>query len=190
MRDETKNNKDQEPKKQPQEATEAKKEKYSIIEKIHSLSTKLGLKPGHETLVEIEDTDDPHIKQLRLIQGSWDSEDPWFAIEKKNDKKAYAFIPAEAFSHLIDTLRRTQQENFNLKLEKTIWQNVPADFEDVWVVAMEEIRKYAKEKNPDKPVSIDLDKLIKKIKREHPNLFINIRDFMPQEMQQLQDNHD
>ena len=125
-----------------------------------------------------------------MIQGSWDSNDPWFAIEKKNDKKAYAFIPAEAFAQLIDTLRHSQQENFNLKLEKTIWQNIPADFEDVWVVAMEEIRKYAQQKNPDKPVSIDLDKLIKKIKKEHPNLFINIRDFMPQEMNQLQDNHD
>lgn len=180
----------EEKKEQTTNEEKTEKKQYDIIEKIHSLSDKLGLKRGHETLLEIDDTDDPHIKQLRLIQGSWDSNDPWFAIEKKNEKKAYAFIPAEAFAQLIDTLRHSQQENFNLKLEKTIWQNIPADFEDVWVVAMEEIRKYAQQKNPDKPVSIDLDKLIKKIKKEHPNLFINIRDFMPQEMNQLQDNHD
>ncbi len=178
--------------KKAQNNTDKPKEekKYDIIEKIHSLSEKLGLPKGKETLLEIEDTDDPNRKELHLVQGSWDSTDPWFAIEKNNDKKAYAFIPAEAFSQLIDTLRHAQQENFNLKLEKTIWQNIPADFEDVWVVAMEEIRKYAQQENPNKPISIDLDKLIKKIKKEHPNLFINIRDFMPQQMQQIQDNHD
>ncbi len=185
---------DNEAKKEHPTPTEAKteqepKEEYGIIQKIHALSQKLGLKQGDETLLEIDDTDDPDVKELRLLQGSWDSSDPWFAIEKNNEKKAYAFIPAEAFSQLIDTLRHAQQENFNLKLEKTIWQNIPADFEDVWVVAMEEIRKYAQQQNPDKPVSVDLDKLIKKIKREHPNLFINIRDFMPPQMQ-LQDNHD
>lgn len=175
------------PKEEKQEPSE---KKYDIIEKIHSLSQKLGLKKGHETLVEIDDTDDPNIKELHLIQGDWKSDDPWFAIEKNNEKKAYAFIPAEAFSQLIDTLRHVQQENFNLKLEKTIWQNIPADFEDVWVVAMEEIRKYAQQENPNKPISIDLDKLIKKIRKEHPNLFINIRDYMPAQLNQMQGNHD
>ena len=175
------------PKEEKQEQSE---KKYDIIEKIHSLAQTLGLKKGHETLVEIDDTEDPNVKELHLIQGDWKSDDPWFAIEKNNEKKAYAFIPAEAFSQLINTLRHAQQENFNLKLEKTIWQNIPADFEDVWVVAMEEIRKYAQQENPNKPISIDLDKLIKKIRKEHPNLFINIRDYMPEQLNQTQGNHD
>ena len=167
-----------------------KEKKYDIVDKINALSDKLGLSREHRTLLVIKDTDDPNIKELYLKEGSWNNEEPWFAIEDNNEKKAYAFIPAEAFAQIIDTLRHAQQENFNLKLEKTIWQNIPADFEDVWVVAMEEIRKYAQQNDPDKPVSVDLDKLIKKIKKEHPNLFINIKDFMPPQMNQLQDNHD
>ncbi len=173
-----------------QEVTPQAGKKYDIIEKIDALTDKLGLSREHRTLLGIKDTDDPNIKELYLKEGSWDSNDPWFAIEDNNEKKAYAFIPADAFSQIIDALRHAQQENFNLKLEKTIWQNIPADFEDVWVVAMEEIRKHAMQNDPSKPISIDLDKLIKKIKKEHPNLFINIRDFMPPQMNQLQDNHD
>ncbi len=172
-----------------EELPKAKKE-YDIIEKIDSLSDKLGLSRKHRTLLGIKDTDDPNVKELYLKEGDWNEDEPWFAIEDNNDKKAYAFIPADAFAQLIDTLRQSQQENFNLKLEKTIWQNIPADFEDVWVVAMDEIRRYAQHNEPGKPVSIDLDKLIKKIKKEHPNLFINLRDFMPQQMPQIQDNHD
>ncbi len=163
---------------------------YDIIKKIDSLSQKLGLKKDNQTLLEIKSTNDPHIKELHLKQGSWDSSDPWFAIDKDDDKKAYAFIPADAFSQLIDTMKQTQQENFNLKLEKTIWQNIPADFDDVWVVAMEEIRNLAKSEDPNKPISIDLEKLIRNIKKEHPNLFINLRDFIPAQFNQLQDNHD
>lgn len=181
--------KEKDEKKQQSEQLPEKK-KYNIIEKIDSLSEKLGISKEHRTLLGIKDTDDPNVKELYLKEGEWKEDEPWFAIEDNNEKKAYAFIPAEAFSQIIDTLRHAQQENFNLKLEKTIWQNIPADFEDVWVVAMEEIRKYAQQNNPDQPVSIDLDKLVKKIKKEHPNLFINIRDFMPPQMNQLQDNHD
>jgi len=167
-----------------------KKNNIDIIQKINALSENLGLKKENQTLLSIKKTDDPHIKELCLKQGSWDSTDPWFAIDEDDEKKAYAFIPAEAFSHLIQTLKNAQQENFNLKLEKTIWQNIPADFDDVWVVAMEEIRNYTRKENPNKPVSIDLEKLINKIKKAHPNLFINIKDFMPEQLNHIQDNHD
>jgi hypothetical protein len=191
----------EEQKKQPEQETEEQKAKaddtlpqekkeYDIIEKINALSDKLGLSREHRTLLGIKETKDPNIKELYLKEGDWNEDEPWFAIEDNNDKKAYAFIPADAFAHLIETLQHAQQENFNLKLEKTIWQNIPSDFEDVWVVAMDEIRKYAQQNDPNKAVSIDLDKLIKKIKKEHPNLFINLRDFLPHQMNQLQDNHD
>ncbi len=174
----------------PKSQNETEQKKYDIIKKIDSLSDKLGISKEHRTLLGIKDTEDPNVKELYLKEGSWNEDEPWFAIEDNNDKKAYAFIPADAFSQILDALRHAQQENFNLKLEKTIWQHIPADFEDVWIVARDEIRKYAQQNDPSKPISIDLDKLIKKIKREHPNLFINIKDFMPPQMNQLQDNHD
>ena len=161
-----------------------KDEKYNleIIQKINALSKSLGFTHDEQTLLEIKKTKDKDIKELHLKNGSWESDNPWFAIDEDDDKKAYAFIPADAFAQMIEALKTSQQENFNLKLEKTIWQNVPIDFEDVWVVAMDEIRTKARREDPKKPVSIDLDKLIVKIKKEHPNLFINLKEFIPQQL--------
>jgi hypothetical protein len=149
-----------------------------LVQKIDNLSKSLGLNEKDKTLFSIKSTDDPNVKELHLESGSKNPEDPWFAIEEDNDKKAYAFIPLEAFSQMINILKNVQKENFDLKLEKTIWQNIPQDFDDVWVVAMDEIKRLAA-KEDKQPISVDLDKLIKDIKAKHPNLFINLRDFYP-----------
>lgn len=164
------------------EKGEAMDKKYDIelIKKINALSKSMGFSNEEQTVVEIKKTDDKNIKELHLKKGDWESNDPWFAVDSDDDKKAYAFIPADTFSQMLDVLRSSQQENFNLKLEKTIWQNIPIDFEDVWVVALEEVRAYAHKEDPKKPVSIDLDKLLKKIKKDHPNLFINLKELIPQ----------
>ncbi len=163
---------------------ENKDEKYDtkLIQKINALSKSLGFTQKEQTLLEIRKTDDKNIKELHLKNGTWESNDPWFAIDEDNDKKAYAFIPADTFGQMIEALKSSQQENFNLKLEKTIWQNIPVDFEDVWVVAMDEIRTYAQKEDPKKPVSIDLEKLLTRIKQEHPNLFINLKEFIPAQL--------
>ena len=167
---------------------EEKDEKYDIelVDKINALSKSLGFTRDNQTLLEIKKTDDKNIKELHLKNGSWESNEPWFAIDTDDEQKAYAFIPADAFSQMVEAMKTAQQENFNLKLEKTIWQNVPIDFEDVWVVAMEDIRNHARRENPNKQVSIDLDQLLKKIKKEHPNLFINLKEFIPPQLDNQQ----
>ncbi|MFW5614381.1 MAG: DUF2603 domain-containing protein, partial [Campylobacter hyointestinalis] len=69
-------------------------------------------------------------------------------------------------------LKNAQKENFELKLERSIWQHIPVDFGDVWSVAINEIKgkKFKKEPN--------LDQIIKKIKREHPNLFVDMQNLI------------
>jgi hypothetical protein len=160
--------------------------KKNLIKKIDSLSKTLGLGDGEQTLYAIKKTDDPNIKELHLQSGNMKEDDPWFAVDADDEKKAYAFVPLEAFTQMINILKKTQKENFDLKLEKTIWQNIPNDFDDVWVVAMQEIRGLAKSEDSSKPVSIDLEKLISDIKEKHPNLFVNIKDFFPQQLENHQ----
>jgi len=159
--------------------------KKELIKKVDTLSKSLGFGEHDKTLFEIKKTDNPNVKELHLKSGSWESEDPWFAIDEEDTKKAYAFIPSDSFSQMLKVLKQAQKENFDLKLEKTIWQNVPNDFDDVWVVAMDEIRNLA-QKEGNKPVSIDLEKLITDIKEEHPNLFINLKDFYPNQLENHQ----
>ncbi len=149
---------------------------HDLIEKINALSESMGFKNGEKTILEIKKTDDPHIKQLVLKSGVWGDDKPMFAIDEEDTRRAYAFIPADTFAQIIQALKASQTENFNLKLEKTIWQHVPADFEDVWVVAMDQIKKLTEKQKGNKPISIDLDKLIRDIKKQHPNLFVNLKE--------------
>ncbi len=150
-----------------------------LVKKISTLSKSLGFNEKDSNLIEIKKTNDPNVKELHLKSGKWSDDEPMFAIDKEDTKQAYAFIPTDAFATIIDMLKNLQKENFDLKLEKTIWQNIPQDFDDVWVVAMDEIRKLASKEHDNKPISIDLDNLIKDIKTKHPNLFINIKEFFP-----------
>ena len=149
------------------------------LEKINRLSTAMGFNKGEQILLELKNTDDENIKEIHLKNGKFDSNEPWFVVDENDDKKAYAVLPLDAFNKVIDILRDVQQENFNLKLEKSIWREVPVDFDDVWIVAMDQVKKLVDKQNPDKPISVNIDKLVKDIKKEHPNLFVNMKNFFP-----------
>ncbi len=158
----------------------------ALMAQVELLSQKMGLpKNGDRTVLILKSSEeDPKEKTLKLISGSWDNEGPWFIVDEKN--KIHTALPVEVTVKLLESLRRAQEENFNLKLEKSIWQNVPIDFEDVWVVAMDEIKKMAKESKDKNILSINVDKLVKKIKKEHPNLFIDMQKIFLQQQQLMQ----
>ncbi len=145
-----------------------------IFEMINIISKDIEI-DGNKTVVHIENTDNQDIKKLSLKSGSWDLDNPWLILG--DDQKVRTMIPINSVNKFIKKYRDIEEENFQLKLEKIIWQNIPIDFQDVWVVAMSEIKIMAKDEKRDKKViNIDLEKLIKKIKNEHPNLFLNLKD--------------
>ncbi len=148
-------------------------------DKLEVINKALGLNKENPILMELKNTDDKNIRELHIKNGSFNTEEPWFVTDSDDDKKAYAVLPMEAFNQIVKTMKEIQQENFNLKLEKSILSQVPTDFEDVWVVAMDRIESLVDKENPNKPISIDIDKLILDIKEEHPNLFINMKNFFP-----------
>ncbi len=155
----------------------------SALEKIEVLSKKIGLDEKKEkTIIDIKDGDTPDKKLLVLKSGDWNGEEPWFAIDK--DDKIHTIISLDTLLQIIKSLRKAQEENFNLKLEKTIWQNIPIDFQDVWIVAMDEIKKRLKNSKDKNQVDINIEKVVQDIKKKHPNLFLNMDHFLSQKLPQ------
>ena len=144
-----------------------RKKEFKMIEKISkSLTIR---KQKEQTDLEIVAGEDEHSKHLRLKNGSWDNtKEPWLVYDE--NQKLHALLSIETLSKMVEHYKKAEQEALFLKLEKSILQQLPLDFQDVWAVAMEEIGKSKKNE-------IDFDKLVKKIKKEHPNLFLDLKDF-------------
>lgn len=125
-------------------------------------------KQKEQTLLQMSASEHENAKILTLTRGSWSGKEPWFVLDEK--QKLHALIPIEALSKVMENLKQMEEEAFSMKLEKSILQQLPIDFQDVWTVAMEEVQKR-------KTKDIDFEKLVRKIKKEHPNLFLDLRDF-------------
>lgn len=147
----------------------------SLTVKIGKLAEKLGIENINvATIVKISGTDDPNKKTMELLQGDWAGEAPWLVLDESNNM--FVLSSVETFLQLLASLKQSTRENFNLRLEKAILQQLPIDFNDVWVVAMQEIQKRLRESKDKKLLDIDLEQLVGQIKKNYPNLFINFKE--------------
>ena len=146
------------------------KTKSKEVMMIDKLSKSLSvMKPKERTLLEIEASLEEDTKVLRLKSGKWNSiKEPWLVLDEK--QKLHALLSMDSLTKIVENFRQMEREAFALKLEKSILQHLPLDFNDVWAVAIEEIKKYKK-------TPADFDKVVYAIKKKHPNLFLNLQDF-------------
>lgn len=135
---------------------------------IENISHTLGISDRERITFDIEEVSSNELR-VRIVNGTKNFKSPWFAIK---NEEPYIFMPAEILDMVFRMLRTAQKESFELRLERSIWQHMPIDFGDVWRVAMDELARGNFVKEPD------LEKLIAKIKQEHPNLFVDMTSFI------------
>lgn len=146
-------------------------EKYSTcLKRIDEFSQNLGIKKEDRAIFEMRQSSKENEACLVLKNGNFDSPEPWFIVDENDE--IHTMISLSSLKNILESLKQTQKENFELKLEKAIYQQIPIDFNDAWVVAMDEIKKRVKEGLME--FNIDLEKLVVDIKKEHPNLFMDM----------------
>jgi hypothetical protein len=154
------------------------KNNLTVYDEINTLSEKIGIEKGAKTVLEVLTTDNPDVKSLSLTSGSWEAKEPWFVIDEK--RKIHTMISLDTLTKMVENLKTLGQENFELKLEKTIWKYLPVDFGDVWVVAMDEIKNMAQNSKNAQAIKVDIDKLVSNIRVQHPSLFMDLKGLYEQ----------
>jgi len=139
---------------------------------VHQVAEKIGLDASDMTIVKMSPGSDERHKELELVQGQWEDMQPWIMIDE--DDQVFTLTSVDSLSAMVRMLVSAQNENFQHKLEKAIWQRIPIDFDDVWAVAMDRIRSLAKSRSDSTVVDLDLDWLVREIQEKHPNLFYHI----------------
>jgi len=112
-------------------------------------------------------------KEITYSEKSWNGRDALYL--KADDGGAYVMMEEGNFNKIVKLLKSHQDEMFRLRLEKEILQNMPIDFDDVWIVAMNEIRKSAQ---VSKSKHIDTRDVVRSIKKTHPNLFFDMESLI------------
>ncbi len=113
---------------------------------------------------------------LEFIKGKLGSEELCY-IKDAQAGDEYMMVPAPLIFSLLLALNNGDKERVKLLLERDIIQQMPIDFDDVWEVAIREI-----EARESRYAEVDTKRLVREIKRRHPNLFLQLSDlFMRKE---------
>ncbi|CAA6800847.1 MAG: Unknown protein [uncultured Campylobacterales bacterium] len=115
-------------------------------------------------------TESNGFKVLELRDGQPQNSDIWYTVD--NDDQIKTIIPFDVFSIVLDDMRKLHKEIFELKLEKSIWKFLPKDFDDVYTVVSSKLSD-----NLDLS-SDELDDILKDVKKEYSNLFIDMNDIV------------
>ena len=93
-----------------------------------------------------------------------DCETPY--ILKDAQGQEFYLIPKNAIHQYIQALKDLKNERYLFKLKQEIYRNMPVDFDDVWCIALQEVKNYKKEPST----------IVKHLKKQYPYLFLNFLD--------------
>ncbi|TLD85031.1 DUF2603 domain-containing protein [Helicobacter sp. MIT 11-5569] len=84
-----------------------------------------------------------------------------------NNAQEFYLISKKTMQDLMIEIKNLENDKYLFRLEKEIYKNMPLDFDDVWCIALKEIKNYKKEPKI----------VVKNLKKRYPYLFV---DFLNQ----------
>ncbi|WP_104698075.1 MULTISPECIES: DUF2603 domain-containing protein [unclassified Helicobacter] len=106
--------------------------------------------------------------EIQLQSGEFSNLEPCFLKDDKN--REYVVLPQKVLQNIISLIRKAQEDRLKVELERDIISFTPIDFDDVMSVAVKKIEEL-RQQDGSLP-NINTIQLIKQIKKEHPNLFL------------------
>ena len=82
---------------------------------------------------------------------------------KDNNNEEYYLLSTKIVRALMESAKKLEEDKYLFKLEQEIYKSMPIDFDDVWCIALKEIKNYKK----------DPKKIIQNIKKRYPYFFVN-----------------
>lgn len=109
-------------------------------------------------------------------------------IKKKNtpidviiDDGEFILLKKSQYNKLLNEVNKITEQLVESILEKEIIKEIPRDFEDAYIVAKNMLYKTNSNK---KPTINDIRKTIKNIKVNYPNLFIDMKQYFEDNIQE------
>lgn len=108
---------------------------------------------------------------IQIEEGQLSEGKPCFVSDEKGEE--YVLISSKILKKLLEGMKKAQEERFEISLERDIANQMPLDFEDVLSVARAKLQVYDLSAG-----EVDSAKLIQEIRKEYPNLFFNVDEYL------------
>ncbi|BCD49302.1 DUF2603 domain-containing protein [Helicobacter suis] len=118
---------------------------------------------------------------LELEEGDFNTKEAWFVKDDQDQK--YVVIPESLLQYIVRMIQKAYEDKVIVELERDMATLTPIDFADAMAVVFKKLE--AMRGNGGSLPKISSLDLVKQIKKQHPNLFFNLPEFLESKRQEL-----
>ncbi|RDU68316.1 DUF2603 domain-containing protein [Helicobacter equorum] len=122
---------------------------------------------------------------LKLQEGNLNNtKDIWFLQDNENHE--FVLMPQGMLNTLLKRIKTIQEEKLFMKLEREIVAQMPIDFDDAMSVAQMYVESH-RQSDGSLP-ALNVTSVVRDIKKQHPNLFFNLDEYILKQKQGVSDD--
>ncbi|WP_121020395.1 DUF2603 domain-containing protein [Helicobacter vulpis] len=116
----------------------------------------------------------PNQMLLESQEGTLDTKEAWF-VQDEQDRR-FVVVPEVLLQYIVQVIQRAYEEKVMVELERDMATLTPIDFKDAMAVAFKKLEAM-RGSDGSLPKISSLD-FVRQLKRQHPNLFFNLAEFL------------